>query len=94
MHQAITNPLYKDYNSKGYVKSEDELGRELIVEFTRKFNSWLESLQGDKVEVDPEVLIRILRTELEVPEPSELKNIEKYVYYHNFGKKNPANNKA
>jgi hypothetical protein len=80
MHQSISNPLYKNYDPRGYVKSEDEIGKELITELTGKFNSWLASLKGEEVKVEPDLLINILRTEMELPEPGELTNIEKFAY--------------
>lgn len=66
---CVTNPLYKVYNPKGYVKSEDELAREYIEKIGQDFNGWLASLEGDPVQLDSQLLTKILREELELPGP-------------------------
>jgi len=63
----MSNPLYRVYHPKGYVKSEDELAREYIQQITEEFNAWLKSLEGDHVQLDTRVLAEILRDQLQLP---------------------------
>ncbi|CAG7729275.1 unnamed protein product [Allacma fusca] len=63
--QTISNPLYRNYNPRGYIKNDDEIAREFIKGITHTFNQWLGSFDGDLVQLDPDVMIKILRDDLE-----------------------------
>lgn len=64
--KPISNPLYKNYDPKGYIKSDEEVIKEKVQELVMKFNTWLESV-GIKEE-DQIQSVRVEKWPWEVPD--------------------------
>ena len=65
---SVSNPLYKNYNPLGHIKSDDEIAQEFIQNITERFNEQMRNcFDGEPVQLDPAQMIKILRYDLEKP---------------------------
>ena len=65
---SVSNPLYKNYNPLGHIKTDDERAHEFIQNITEKYNEQMRNcFDGEPVQLDPVEMVKILRYDLEKP---------------------------